>query len=538
MKRFWIGILSLTLALVPMASAQTAITKPVTKKTKAKAASTTADDIRALREMMQQQQQQIQQLQQAVQQRDAAVQQLQRQVQQTQSAATQAQQQAQQAESSSSEQKTTVEKLQSDMADVHTTLTNTGGQTQEEQKRVSGIEGTLARFQWGGDARVRYENFSSQDNPGCVGLGVGHCEDRQRARIRVRFGVTGKLSEDFIGGLAVATGAQTDPTTTNETLTNAFERKNFYLDRGFVTYNPVAHKWLSLTGGKWAYQWTRTSATFDPDISPEGFDEKFSFDFSNSFLKNVNFQMMQLMFNEVSKGPDSWASGGQIGAKFAIGSRWTMTPTYTLLNWYGENALLNTAFQGAGVPFAPNGQTNSSFTGGGCPVGNTCYTGGFLYSDLILNNSFKTWSERFPLYVIGEYEQNLDAGPSLLATGVGACFGKPCWTPQDKAYAVEIGMGQQKNQGDWQFGYEWRRQEADSVLSSFVESDQRAPTNTLQNRLYLNYKIRKNTQLMFSDWIGRTLNTNLVNAVNAEGITTGQQDPYLNRLQLDVVYTF
>src|SRR5207248_8254028 len=130
------------------------------------------------------------------------------------------------------------------------------------------------------------------------------------------------------------------------------------------------------------------------------------------------------MFNEVSKGPDSWASGGQIGAKLQFGSRWTMTPTYTLLNWYGENALLNTAFQGAGVPFGPNGQTNSSFTGGTCGA-KTCYTGGFLYSDIILNNSFKMWSDRIPLYLIGQYEQNPAAAPSLLGTGVGACSGQP-----------------------------------------------------------------------------------------------------------------
>jgi hypothetical protein len=99
-------------------------------------------------------------------------------------------------------------------------------------------------------------------------------------------------------------------------------------------------------------------------------------------------------------------------------------------------------------------------------------------------------------------------------------------------------MGQQKNQGDWQFGYEWRRQEADSVLAAFNESDQRAPTNILQNRFYVNYKFRKNTQFMFTDWIGRTLNTALQNSAKAKGILPGQEEPYLNRMQLDVVYTF
>jgi hypothetical protein len=525
MKRFGSGLLILALSVVMSAQATTAAAPKAKKKVKA-ATTTTADDIRELKQMMQQQQSQIQQLQQQIQERDAAVQQLQQQVQQTQS---QAQQQASQAESSSA-QKTDVDQLKSDMKDVQTTLTNTAVQAQDEQKHVAGIEGVVNRFRWNGDVRVRYEGFSSQDNALCA---VGSCVDRNRARIRVRLGLTGKLSEDFIAGLAVATGAQTDPTTTNETLTNVFERKNFYLDRGYITYQPLNHKWLSLTGGKWAYAWTRTSVTFDPDLNPEGFDEKLSWDFHGPVFKNFNVQAMQLSFNEVSKGTDSWASGMQVGGKMQFGF-WTTTPAYTILNWYGENAITQNAFGQAAPPFAPNGMTNTTFACGG----KVCFSSGFFYSDFIWNNTFKTWSDRFPLYIIPEYEQNLNAAPSQLAGTVGPCHGNLCFSPQDKAYAVEIGMGRQQDQGDWQFGYEWRRQEADSVISSFNESDQRAPTNTLQNRFYVNYKFRKNTQFMFTDWIGRTLNTGLVGAAKASGVVAGTQEPYLNRVQVDVVYTF
>jgi hypothetical protein len=99
-------------------------------------------------------------------------------------------------------------------------------------------------------------------------------------------------------------------------------------------------------------------------------------------------------------------------------------------------------------------------------------------------------------------------------------------------------MGQQKNPGDWQFGYEWRRQEQDSVIASFGESDQRAPTNVLQNRFYLQYKLRRNVQLGFTDWLGRTLNTALNNAARAKGVAPGEEEPYLNRAQFDVVYSF
>lgn len=530
MSRFWSGVLILTLTAAM--SAQTATNK--TAAAKRKKTTTVADELRAMREMMEQQQQQIQSLQQQVQQRDAAFHELQQQVQQTQSTAGAAQQSAQSAETASSSSRDSLQQLQSDMADVKTTLTNGALQTQEEQKRVSGIEGTVGRFRWNGDVRVRGESFSDQSNPACA---VGQCVDRWRARIRVRLGVVGKLNEDFVAGLRVATGAQTDPTTTNETLTSVFERKNFYLDQGYITYNPVNHKWLSLTGGKFAYTWNRTSVTFDPDLNPEGFNEKVNWDFSHRLLKNFNAQLIQLAFNEVSKGTDSWASGGSVSAKLTPFSRWTATPTYTLLKWNRVNAITANGFGGT-APFAPNGMTNTTFTAG-CPVAR-CFASGFFYSDFILNNQFKTWSERFPLYIIGEYAQNLDAANSELdpSVGVGACHGNICFSPQDKAYAVEIGLGQQKDKGDWQFGYEWRRQEADSAIASFNESDQRAPTNILQNRWYVNYKVTRNTQLMFTDWIGRTLNTALVGAAKPNGVTPGQKEPWLNRMQFDVVYTF
>jgi hypothetical protein len=74
----------------------------------------------------------------------------------------------------------------------------------------------------------------------------------------------------FVGGIALATGSLGDPTTTNETFTNFFDRKDICLDRGYVTYDPVARKWLSLTSGKSACACNRTQVTGDPDMNPEG----------------------------------------------------------------------------------------------------------------------------------------------------------------------------------------------------------------------------------------------------------------------------
>ncbi len=110
--------------------------------------------------------------------------------------------------------------------------------------------------------------------------------------------------------------------------------------------------------------------------------------------------------------------------------------------------------------------------------------------------------------------------------------------PQNKEYGVDFSVGQVKNKNDIQIGYAWLRQEQDSVLASFNESDQRAPTNILQHRIYALWKLRSNTVASFTWWHGRTLNTNLENSVKATGVKVGQVEPYLNRLQFDLIYSF
>src|SRR5439155_26533689 len=318
--RWWCVVPLLATTLV----AQTAA-NPKPKKTRARAATITAQDIQSLRDVLATQQQQLEQLKQQMQTRDAALQQAQQQaqqaqqqLQQAQASATEAQQKASSAETAANEQKDSVTKLSPDMDDVKTTLTNNSVGVQDEQKRMSALESLVGKFRFTGDVRVRGESFF-QDFPGFP--------DRNRGRIRVRLGIEGKLNEDFVGGFALATGSLGDPTTTNESFTNFFDRKTIGLDRGYITYNPLAHRWLSLTGGKFAYAWNRTKVTGDPDINPEGFNEKFSWDLQTPGVKNLTIQFMQLLFNEATSGTDSYALGGQVSGKLQLG-RLITTPSF------------------------------------------------------------------------------------------------------------------------------------------------------------------------------------------------------------------
>src|SRR5581483_11525811 len=133
------------------------------------AAAVSAEDLQALKDAVAAQQQQIEQLRQELGQKDANW-------RDAQQRATEAQGRLSAIESKNNQGDEDVANLKSDLADVKTTLTNTAVTTQDEQKRVSGVEGVLSRFRLNGDVRVRYENFL-QSYDGCA---APNCNPRHR----------------------------------------------------------------------------------------------------------------------------------------------------------------------------------------------------------------------------------------------------------------------------------------------------------------------------------------------------------------------
>lgn len=522
------------------------------------------DQIEAQGQQVQQLQDQLQQVLDAVRQSSANAQKLQSSAEQAQATAAQAQQSAVEAQQAANQASLTATSAASATGSLRT-------QTKDEEVQLKNIQTLVGRFRLSGDIRLRGENYTQSGTL-----------DRNRARVRVRLGLDGQLNEDFLGGIAIATGSQGDPTTTNETLTNAFDRKTIALDKGYITYNPAAHKRFSATGGKFPYLWQRTSVTGDPDLNPEGFDQKLSFDIQQGPFKNFTVQAIELLYNENSTGQDSYVLGVQAQTKFQLGP-WSATASFLNEHWNRPDAVLQaTAFEvgatttgsstagslpvpgeGPGCStngnlpkfapcaFAPNGMTNATYLDSS---GKAHFYSGFDEADFILNNQIKTGVERFPINLLLEFEDNLDAAGHPLS----AAKGNPVLTSvgsQNKSYGGDISVGQTAHKNDLQFGYSWLRQEQDSVLASIAESDQRAPTNILQNRVYANWKLRSNTVAGFTWWHGRVLNTNLENnaalynnwggsvsnafVAGKSTITApGQQEPWLNRFQFDLIYTY
>jgi len=509
------------------------------------------DALAAQQKQSEEQRRQLDQLKSQLQQLLDATQQANASAQRVQGSAEQAETTAVQAKQSAVEAQRLAEQASSSSTETKNAMSVVDKQSKDEDQRLSGLQGILERFRFSGDIRVRGEDIS-QDCPTCV--------TRNRARLRVRFGVDGRLNDNFVGGFSLASGSLGDLTSANETLTNFFNRKTVGLDRGFITFNPVAARWLSLTGGKFAYTWARTSLTLDPDINPEGFNQKLSWDLKTPVLKNFTVQGLQLLYNEVAKGDDSFALGGNVSASLQFGPL-TTTPSFTLIDWGFPDAILNaSAFAtqattsgnppiqipgegpgcatGSGLSSVPpcaiasNGMTNATFVDA---KGQRHFLSGFEYADLILTNQLKTGLSRFPLNLVLEYENNLKAAahPRDSKGNVITTIGS-----QSQAYLGEISIGQIKSKNDLQFGYGFWRSGQDSILATFSESEQRAATNIIEHHIFASWHLRSNTVAAYNAWIGRTLNSNLQHAVLAPGVTPGETEPFLVRHQFDLIYTF
>ncbi|MBC7933280.1 MAG: putative porin [Rubrivivax sp.] len=183
----------------------------------------------------------------------------------------------------------------------------------QTKKTSDAVARQLGSLTFSGDLRFRYESFygqqnalASSDNPAALGNPL---MSRQRLRMRARFGVRGKISDEFEWGLRLATGGFADMVSTNGTLTDFFSRKNFALDQAYLTYSPKPLPGFQLQAGKFETPWTRTELTWDNDTMPEGLSESYTRAFKKSSFKTVTLVAWQLPMLERNAAFALGASG-------------------------------------------------------------------------------------------------------------------------------------------------------------------------------------------------------------------------------------
>jgi len=129
------------------------------------------------------------------------------------------------------------------------------------------LPGWVERMKFSGDLRLRWETTRFDD------LNKKSKNGNDRLRTRLRFGVESQIHEDVEVGLRMATGSDTDGTSTNVTNGNYFgEISSWGIDRAYVKYTPsfVPQKAIDLSVGKVKNPFLTTKVVWDEDVVPEG----------------------------------------------------------------------------------------------------------------------------------------------------------------------------------------------------------------------------------------------------------------------------
>ena len=180
-------------------------------------------------------------------------------------------------------------------------IRSTEPQTPTVEDRLKKVEGRISELggiKFSGDIRVRSESFFGASNNLATGNStteIGNdLSPRHRMRIRARLAMRGTITDEFDWGLRFSTGSFADNISTNQTLTDFFNRKPFALDQAFITYKPKSLPGLRLQGGKFELPWNFTEMTFDNDLMVDGFNESYTKTFKDSKVRELSFVAWQL----------------------------------------------------------------------------------------------------------------------------------------------------------------------------------------------------------------------------------------------------
>jgi hypothetical protein len=372
--------------------------------------------------------------------------------------------------------------------------------------------GELAR-RWGnlrltGDLRLRSELFFNQGFDA-----LNDVDPRYRLRLRARAQISGDLGKYFDWGLRLGSGSYTDPTSTNQTLTDVFGRKPFGIDRAFLHFNSRTEPaTFEIWAGKFDPNWKRTSLTFDPDVQVEGLSESITADVGDdSPLRTLKLTAWQLPLRERSVGADAYIYGGQVLTDWKFGDHWGATVAGAFHDFEQIDIVapvlgISNTQVGGGLELAPtNTIVVNPFTN--LPEFRSNYRvvnalGEVTYDAL-------GGSTRWPLMLRADWIRNTSA-----------------FNNQKDGGSLTAEVGRASEEGDWLFDYIFWKVEREAFPSFLMESDVAIQTNSLAHIVSGSYMLRRNVQLQTNYFLTRRLQTN------------SPENRWLNRFQFDVIYKF
>jgi Putative porin len=362
-------------------------------------------------------------------------------------------------------------------------------QTDLIAKTRTGLGDWVGRTTWTGDFRYRNENIEQEFT----------AKDRNRDRIRARFGFTSKANDTLSATVQLSTAEGNDPRSPNQTLTGENTRKALNLELAYAEWKPNAD-W-KVTAGKMRYPWVRPgqSILFDGDVNPEGLAVNWA---QGSFFASAFYNLLE----ERAAAGESTLAGGQAGWRWNISSlsRLTLGASYfDFTGVQGKNPFYNAIANG-------NTTTTSAAV---CSTGfSPCLLSDF--TELEGFAEFTTTVGKLPLAIYADYINNTDAA-----------------TPYDTAYSAGVMLGRAVNPGTWEIGYVFQHVEKDAVYGQFVDSDYGGGNTDAEGSIFkLGYAFARNWAINLTYFMN---DTNIDVPVTIAGVGAVTDRSY-KRLQVDL----
>ncbi|MCU1266119.1 MAG: Phosphate-selective porin [Acidobacteria bacterium] len=408
---------------------------------------------------------------------------------------------------------------------------------EDRLKKVEGRVSELGAIKFSGDLRLRAESIFGQsnslangDNPAVLG---NELSPRHRMRLRARLQMRGSINDEFDWGLRLASGSFADSISTNQTLTDFFNRKPFALDQAFVTYKPKRAPGLRLQGGKFEPPWVFTEMTIDNDLMVDGFNESYARAFKKSTLKDLTLVAWQLPLLERNSafvrnsngtvnidqsrrgGRDLALYGGQIRARLEPNPKVALTLSAADLFFsgtqfispvqvFGNQLLLPVTFTIPASGTTPaqtittqvaisrellvagNGNLGLTNASNNATNRDGRLSSGYNLVDMLARLELKQ-SKRFPVTLLFDFVTNTQTHDVITAAASGANLLLP--NHEKHGYWGEIQVGSTKARGDVQFGYTFLRIQKDAVLTPFNFSDVTQQSDMRGHRLQFAYAV-------------------------------------------------
>jgi hypothetical protein len=152
-------------------------------------------------------------------------------------------------------------------------------------------------------------------------------QDRNLVRLRARLGVGVDISDSWMAAVRLATGNDTSPVTTNQTLANDFGKKSVWFDQAYIKFEPL--KGDSIVVGRIPQPFVRTDLVWDDDINPDGVAATFGHNFGRVNLHGVaaaftidgaadNAPTNAVSNNKVGGAANRWLFAGQLGVNYDV----------------------------------------------------------------------------------------------------------------------------------------------------------------------------------------------------------------------------